>query len=602
MKNATLSRRFLFRKYLQALFGEARLRAVLAVMVLIAVGLTEGVGLLMLIPFLQLIGIGDSAPSGVVAIVGQVWKYTGLPLNLATVLCVYAVIVSSYAIVQWWSTMLNSKISHAFTRSLRNQLFEAMARVQWLRFTQIRGSDINTVMTANLNAVDNGTYGLFVLISTLFVVAVHIGLAFTLSVPLTCVAIISSGALLVILRPLNRQSYRLGEEWSGTMSSLYRVLMEHLGGMKLAKSFGTEARHIRSFCSLSGSLEAQANRFAGILSSTQLYYEIGGVLVLCIFFYVAVEILRMPAVKLLILVFLFARVVPQFSWMQRTWQGILNMLPAYGAALEMEKSFQNAAEPLPPETICPIGLERGVEFRGVSFRYEKNDKNSVLEEINLVLPAFQTTVILGPSGGGKSTFADLLIGLLSPDQGEILVDGKRLEGDTLHAWRQSVGYVPQESMLFHETVRDNLLLARPDAQDADIQQALRLAAADEIINGLPQGLDTVVGDRGVRLSGGQRQRIALARALLRKPTLLLLDEATSNLDQENERRILEALEGLRSTMTVVFISHRLSAVRCADQVVVIEGGRIVETDTGTSHRRIVGYKGRTTERISVESG
>ena len=157
-------------------------------------------------------------------------------------------------------------------------------------------------------------------------------------------------------------------------------------------------------------------------------------------------------------------------------------------------------------------------------------------------------------------------------------------------------------MLFHETVRDNLLLARPDAQDADIQQALRLAAADEIINGLPQGLDTVVGDRGVRLSGGQRQRIALARALLRKPTLLLLDEATSNLDQENERRILEALEGLRSTMTVVFISHRLSAVRCADQVVVIEGGRIVETDTGNSHRRIVGYKGRTMERISVEGG
>ncbi len=534
---------------------------------------------MMLIPFLQLLGIGDSAPSGIVAVVGEVWMGIGLPMDLLAVLCVYAGIVSLYALAQRFSTLLNARLSHAFTRNLRNALFEAMARVEWLSFIQIRGSDINHVLTANLTAVENGTFGLFVLISAVFIVAVHIGVALALSVPMTIVASVSSGVLVLLLRPLNRQSYRLGEEWSHTMSAMFGVLMEHLGGMKLAKSFGAEARHVRSFCSLSSGLEAQANRFTGLLTATQMYYDIGGVVVLGVFFYFAVEVFSMPAAKLLIMVYLFARIVPQFSWMQRTWQTILNMLPAYRAALDMMAKFRAAQETVPSATIHPITLEKAVEFRGVSFQYDKNDDRPVLDGIDLVLPAFETTVILGPSGGGKSTLADLLIGLLKPDRGEILIDGKAVEGDLVHAWRQSVGYVPQESMLFHETLRDNLLWARPDAREEDFWVALRLAAADEFIAQLPEGLNTVVGDRGVRLSGGQRQRIALARALLREPTLLLLDEATSNLDRKNEKRILEALEGLQGKMTVVFISHRLSAARCADRVVVIDGGRVVETGT-----------------------
>ncbi len=357
------------------------------------------------------------------------------------------------------------------------------------------------------------------------------------------------------------------------MAALFGVLMEHLAGMKVAKSFGAEDRHIRSFCSLSGNLEQQANRFAGILSSTGMYYQIGGVVAVSVFFLVGVQILQIPVSRLLIMVFLFATLVPMFSWMQRTWQGTLNMLPAYNAVLEMLEQFHAAEEPQIYGQVDPIELKTGVEFRGVSFKYDKEDGSFVLDHLDLFIRTRETTVILGPSGGGKSTFADLLIGLLTPDTGQVLIDGKALEGNVLHSWRKSVGYVPQESLLFHETLQDNMRWASPECSEEDIWNALQMASASDFVKALPQGLMTIVGDRGVRLSGGQRQRISLARALLRKPTLLLLDEATSSLDAKNEQRIIQAMQELRGKMTVVFISHRKSVVECADRVVVIEAGR-----------------------------
>ncbi len=562
--------------YLSDVFQHAGMKAFMSIAVLITLGLTEGVGLLMLIPFLQLIGIGDSAPSGVTALIGNVWKGAGLPMTLPAVLGVYAVIVTLYALTQRFSTLLNSRIAHSYTRKIRNKLFSELARMEWLHFTKIKTSDINHVLTANLNTIDNGTYSVFLLISTIFVVAVNIGVAFTLSAPMTLVALGSSAGLLLVLKPLNKQSYNMGEEWRSTMGALFGVLMEHLGAMKLAKSFGAESKHIDNFCSLSRQLEGQANRFAGILAATQMFYDIGAVVILGLFFYVAVGVLELPAAKLLIMIFLFARLVPQFSWIQRTWQNILNMLPAYKAVMDLSYVFSEGREDVRDSQQTKVELKSDIKFQDVKFQYDKTEKRPILNQLNLTISAGRTTVIVGPSGGGKSTLADMIMGLLKPDSGSVLLDGKPLDGDTIQAWRESSAYVPQESLLFHNTIRENLLWAKPDASEEEIWEALRLASADEFIAKAPEGLDTMVGDRGVRMSGGERQRLALARALLRKPTLLLLDEATSQLDKENERRIIDALEALRGRMTVVFISHRMSAAKCADRVVVIDRGRVVE--------------------------
>jgi ATP-binding cassette subfamily C protein len=183
--------------------------------------------------------------------------------------------------------------------------------------------------------------------------------------------------------------------------------------------------------------------------------------------------------------------------------------------------------------------------------------------------------IVGPSGAGKTTLVDLMIGLLATETGRITVDGTVL-ADNAEAWRATIGYVSQEPFLFHDTLRANVVWGRPGASDAEIQRALELAFAD-FVNDLPDGLETVLGDRGVRLSGGQRQRIALARALLRKPSLLIMDEATNSIDVANERRILAAINGLHGAMTIVIITHRLADLPCVDTVLTLDGGRFAES-------------------------
>jgi ATP-binding cassette subfamily C protein len=292
-----------------------------------------------------------------------------------------------------------------------------------------------------------------------------------------------------------------------------------------------------------------------------------------------VEIVHLAAERLLVLVFIFSRLLPKFRQMQQSYHQILHALPAFEAASEMQMLLEQDQESPPPKEYYGVSLKEAIQFRRVSFKYDKTKNTYAANGIDLRIPARRMTAIVGPSGAGKSTLADLMMGLLLPDKGRVLIDTLPLSGEHLHAWRRSVGYVPQENFLFHDTIRINLQWAKSDATESEINRALDSAAALDFVSALPEGLDTIVGDRGVRLSGGERQRVALARALLRNPTLLLLDEATSSLDSENERRIQQAVERLHGDITVVVIAHRLTTVSRADQVVLLDGGKVVETGT-----------------------
>jgi subfamily B ATP-binding cassette protein MsbA len=238
----------------------------------------------------------------------------------------------------------------------------------------------------------------------------------------------------------------------------------------------------------------------------------------------------------------------------------------------MDEHFEIPEKPS-AEALKP--LQNAIALRGVSFGYG-NETRSVLHGIDLDIPANTMVALVGESGGGKSTLTKLLARFHDPTSGSVTWDGTDLRDATVKSLRENIALVTQETVLFNDTVRHNISYGRPDASDSEIREAARVAFAQEFIDLLPQGYDTIVGERGVFLSGGQRQRIAIARAVLKDAPVLILDEATSALDAESERLVKKALANLITNRTTIVIAHRLSTVRRAEKIVVMENGSIVE--------------------------
>lgn len=568
--------------YLQELFQFCGNRAVFSLGLLIFQGFTRGASLLMLIPMLSFAGLtsnsgagGNQAPLFLMNFLAR----TGLSLNLSFVLICYIGLVSLQALLTYYQTVLNNSIQQGFTQFLRDRMYERIAQANWLFITRTKSSDLIHILTSSIQQIGSGTFFFLSLIGTTAIVVVHLTLAFLLSPLLTGLVLMCAAAMAMLLKPMNRQALNLGKTMHGTAQEMYATITEHLGGIKVAKSFGAEKQHIDRFQRFSRSATEEVQRFCRLRAGASASSSIVAVVFISAIFYLAVEVVHIPSASLFLLVYLFSRLLPQFTTMHQNYQNIVNMLPSFNAVITMQTRCEAAAEPLLIGAPSAITLQRGVRYQNVSFQFDTRQKQFAITNLSIEIQARKMTAIVGPSGAGKTTFADLLMGLLTPSTGKIFIDDQELSDNLFHDWRRSIGYVPQDTFLFNETIRANLLWAQSDASETALHQALAMAAADDFVTGLPQGLDTVIGDRGIRLSGGERQRIALARALLRRPALLLLDEATSSLDTSNERQIQTAIDHLHGEQTLVVIAHRLSTVQRADLIIVMQEGTVTETGT-----------------------
>jgi ATP-binding cassette subfamily C protein len=259
---------------------------------------------------------------------------------------------------------------------------------------------------------------------------------------------------------------------------------------------------------------------------------------------------------------------------QSSYQDLTVNESAYWSLFEKMHAAEEHAEPH-DDGGSVVSLEHRIIFQDVSFAY---GGQPVLQDVTFEIPAHSLVAFVGGSGAGKTTLVDLLVGLLQPSSGAVLIDDTPLAGPARIAWRRRIGYVPQEVLLFHDTVLRNVTLAAEAVSREDVEWALEAAGALEFVRALPDGLDHVVGERGTELSGGQRQRISIARALVTHPDLLVLDEATTALDPETERSVCEALRRLSATMTIVAISHQAAITAVADQVFEVRGGHVFEVD------------------------
>ena len=559
------------------LLREALLKKViLAVSLMLGASFTEGIGLLLLLPLLQLVGLNaqQQTSTGLTMYVSSFFTMVGLPITLVSVLCVYIIISSMYALFSRWQTTTSWAITFEFESFLRQRLYRVVMNTNWLFFSRYRASNFTHALTGEIQRVGAGTQQLLQLIVGALVMFVYLFVALQLSAIATGVVIVFGVALLFGLKEKISLARTKGRSVSDNTRDLFGAIAEHLSGMKTVKSYGAQEQNAALFSRLNERIMRIYIDYFRNWADTRCWFDIGSVAIISVALIVLIEVLHLPAASVLLLLFIFYRLIPQFSSIQQNYQGFTNMLPSFINIMDLHARCDAAAERCIDDP-SEITLRRSIDFRGVSFTYT-DEGTPVFDNLDLSIRAGETTAIVGSSGVGKSTLADLIMGLIMPHRGQILIDGVPLSPERFYAWRSCIGYVAQDTFLFNDTVRANLLWVHPGATDGELATALRTAAAEDFVLKLPNGIETVLGDRGVRLSGGERQRLALARALLRKPTLLLLDEATSNLDSENERRIQDAIDALRGGITIVIIAHRLSTIRKADVIYVLDNGRIVE--------------------------
>lgn len=535
---------------------------------------------MMLVPLLQLVGLDvqQGALGRITELVSSFFAAINVKPTLIVVLGFYVMIIVIHSLLRRWENSVSLTLQYEFVVRLRKRLYRAIANSDWLFFVRQRLSDFTHALTIEMERIGAATYYLLNLLAVAIVTLVYIFLSLKISILTTALVFLCGGVLILLMKGRNRVAHQAGEELSEAMSNLYAAVSEHLSGMKIAKSYGVEDHHTDIFGKLTDQIRSMYTRTVENQAEVNYWFNIGSVIILSIVLFVSFELLAMSTAAVLLLLYLFARIMPKFSNIQQSFQSFINMLPSFTRVMEMQQQCDAAAEPK-SEGVEKFKFEDNIRFDKVFFSYDDQGKSQAISKLDLTIKTGETTAIVGPSGAGKTTIADIVMGLIVPDKGRILVDEKELTPERMKAWREQIGYVPQDTFLFNDTLRTNLLWAKPDAKEEEVRQALRFAAAEEFVSGLPRGLETILGDRGVLISGGERQRLALARALLRKPSLLILDEATSSLDSENEKRIQNAIEKLHGQMTILLISHRLSTIRGADVIHVIEEGRLVESGT-----------------------
>jgi len=551
-------------------------KVVLALSLMVLLSLNEAVSLLILVPLLGLVGldVGQGSLGHIDGWVSTFFAYLGLQPTLVLILIIYVVVISVSAFLTRYQTLQTSQIQYQFANHLRKRLYNSITNSNWLFFSRMKSSSLAHALTNEIDRISMGTGQFLTFIASIMILVVYIIFALELAGLITGVIFAVGIIILLILRRRASKSRTSGEDITTTTRDLYYSILQHLDGMKTIKSFGMQDENIKVFKDQSNQVASNYVDAIKSYADVKLLFDVGTVLVLAFMVFFLIEVAKLPTASLFLLVYLFVRMIPQFSSIQRAYQYFINMLPAFGNVVDLEEQFLENCETSRSETEL-IEFKEKITFENVNFSYHSDD-HFILKDLNLEISVGRTIAIAGPSGVGKSTMADLIMGLISPQKGKIAVDGTPISNEFLASWRNRIGYVAQDTFFFNETIRFNLQLASPGSNEDELKEALKMSSAYQFVNKLPQGLDTVIGDRGVRLSGGERQRLALARALLRKPSLLIMDEATSNIDYENEKKILNAIDEIHGDITILMIAHRISTIQNADYMYIMGDATIID--------------------------
>uniref|UniRef100_UPI00404899EB ABC transporter ATP-binding protein n=1 Tax=Algoriphagus sp. TaxID=1872435 RepID=UPI00404899EB len=463
------------------------------------------------------------------------------------------------------------KIKYAIIRGLVGEAFSTFFKARWKFFSSSNNGQLLNTLNKEIITIGDAVGHLATIFANIIQVCILLSVPLWLNATMTITTIGLTGILAIPFLLLKGISYRYGKANTETANVAMGVLNEALQAARLILGFGMQKKERERYLSAFDNHTYVTLRSQTLTSGVSYLFRPLAMLAAIIAMGFAIQ-RGSPISELAAVLWSLLAAMPIFASLIQGRVSINSFLPSYD---QLNSLKDRAAEFEEIEGSSVFSqLTDGIEFKNVSFTYPGRTKT--INKINLRIQKGSMTALVGESGSGKSTITDILLGLQVPDEGEVLIDNKSLNDLKQNSFRKRIGYVPQDSLLFHDSIRQNLLWAYDQANEEDLWTALHLANAEEFVKELPQGIDTMVGDRGVRLSGGQRQRIALARALLRKPDLLILDEATSSLDSESEQLIQLSIEQIAHNTTILIVAHRLSTIAKANQVYVLSNGEIIE--------------------------
>ncbi|TWB59415.1 ABC transporter ATP-binding protein [Nitrospirillum viridazoti] len=547
-----------------------------AVLIMLGAGL-EGVGLVLLVPLLDLV-VGGDRGGWAAALAGRLpWRSAGDdPLaRLLPLLACFALLVGLRAVVLWHRDVLLATLRIGFVEEQRTRLVARLIAAPWTRLSALPHARVNHLLSSDI--ILTGACAHFMLqgATSLFLLLVQWGLACLFSAPLAAVTGVLLAVATLALLPQLARSRRLGREVADANLQLATSGAQFLGGLKLALSQNMQQRFADEFNGTLGRLMGRQVALTREQTKAQLAFTTLASLAGAAAIMVGVWALDVPPAVLIVFVLVLARMSAPAAQLQQGAQQFANFLPSYEKIRALEAELADGA-PVVAAEIADGGAFAGpqpIRFHQVSYRHPGGDRG--VSGLDLALEAGSFVGVTGASGAGKTTFADLLVGLTAPDTGTITVGDRALAGAARRQWAAAIAYAPQDTFLFHDSIRANLAWANPSASEADMRAALGLVGASALVDRLEQGLDTVVGAQGGLLSGGERQRLALARALMREPPLLVLDESTSAIDIAGERALLAGLATLPWRPTIVLIAHRRESLMLCDRVLEFAEGRVI---------------------------
>lgn len=547
---------------------------VLNVVLLVARTLAEGLGLILLIPLLALVGIASQGEmSWFTDLLRSGFDWLGFDLSLRSVLLVFVVLMIVRAVIGFAYNIAAARLQYSFLHELRASTHRAVTRANWPFLAAQDSGVLNHSLSIQSENAAFGVSALARLASSMFAVAISLAAALLIDARLTLIVMALAFVVALPILGFDFKAYRLSERSVSLLENLFKRFRHQLDDLKSIKSAAGEEQSDRRFNELSQRyVEAMVLR-ANNGAQAGLVHDLAAVFMLAALIWLVSSYAETLSVEPVALIIIFARLFPRAGELQRSVRDLFAMMPGWKRIHDLRAAAETHSENLPTGKMVPVAFRKSLVLENVAYVYPDSE-TQVLHDICIELPAGSAIGLVGLSGAGKTTLLDLMSGLLMPTRGRMCIDGEILDDTRRKAWRQTVAYVLQDAQLVNENVVYNVAPFDDDPDDMEIWAALEKAGAADIVRKLPDGLDTVLGDRGSRLSRGQRQRISLARALYLKPAVLFLDEATSALNPADEAAIVATLQGLRPHTTIVVVAHRLSSLSWTDKLYTLENGRL----------------------------